>query len=332
MPTRDQAAQACSGAIAALENVMTRLDQARGRGDIELSRLVGAIDTDVQMARTALSTIAQAVEPIEADLRGHLKVAREHLCAAQPQCVIVASRYQLQQALDRIDYVAHHEGVEPGDTFPPLAELPTGLVPRDLQAERDMGERLAEALRLTAEWSMAVALPGWSWFDALQAYHEHRGWDRLPETGLPAGVTEQEAAEALWTTDYIHAVLTDPRTSDHLRDKALRHLARHAQLDQEVATVAVESPGPQPPTPKLGDEAGAVRGVPFLLEQLSELAQQSVYLWFSRMPGFMPWRVWTGPPAGTSGGQWGEGATAADALADAYRNVTSAIFDGRVVR
>lgn len=50
-------------------------------------------------------------------LRGHLKAAREHLCAAQPQCVIVASRAQLQLALDRIDYVAGREGVDPGDTF-----------------------------------------------------------------------------------------------------------------------------------------------------------------------------------------------------------------------
>jgi hypothetical protein len=54
------------------------------------------------------------------------------------------------------------------------------------EAHADM---LAEALRLTAEWANALAMPGWSWFDALSLHHARRGWDRVPETGRPAGVS-----------------------------------------------------------------------------------------------------------------------------------------------
>lgn len=357
-------------------------------------------------------------------LRGQLKAAHEALCAAQPQCVILASRHQLQAAIDRISYVAAREGIDPGDTFSPLADLRTDVldqlpVTTLMAAEEALTDRLAEALRLTAEWGMATALPGWSWFDALNEYHAARGHDPLPATGLAAGITVHTApadgpyhvatvtidaagnvhgyanadapmptitvepgtepglyhvmsdgtwvaqpgfgnsgqctracteghtyeppcelardrvdAEALWTLAHIADVLDQPFVEEHMRAKALRMLRRHEELhEQEAETATAVAAGPQPPIPELGEERGAIRGVPFLLEQLARLAGQSVYLWCRPMAqGYMPWCIWTGPPSGTSGGRWGEGETAAEALADAYRNLTSAIFDGRVVR
>jgi hypothetical protein len=271
-------------------------------------------------------------------LRSRLKAAHEALCAAQPQCVIVASRHQLQAALDRISYVAAREGIEPGDTFSPLADLrsdvldqlPTGDM---LMAERELCDRLAEALRLTAEWSMATALPGWSWFDALTEYRAARGWDVLPATGLPAGVSESEAAEPVWSLTRIRETLDEPFADEHSRAKAMRMLRWHEQREQLVPeAAAAEECAVVRDLPPLGEEVGPVRGVPFLLEQLAVLARESVYLWFNPRPGFMSWYVWTGAPSGTGGGEWGQGETAAEALADAFRRITSAIFDGRVVR
>lgn len=274
----------------------------------------------------------------EGDLRGHLKVAHEHLCSAQARCVIVASRHQLQAALDRISYVAAREGIEPGDTFSPLADLHQDVLDQlltghMLMAERELCDRVAEALRLTAEWSMAIALPGWSWFDALTEYRAERGWDVLPATGLPAGVTEAEHAEPVWSLTRIRETLDDPFTEEPTRAKAMRMLRWHEQRELAVPeAAAAEECAVARDLPPLGDEAGPVRGVPFLLEQLSTLAAESVYLWFNPRPGFVSWYVWTGTPAGTGGGEWGEGATAQEALADAFRRITSAIFDGRVVR
>lgn len=261
-------------------------------------------------------------------LRSRLKAAHEALCAAQPQCVIVASRHQLQLAIQRIEYVAAHEGIEPGDTFTPLTNQSADLINPDA----GLADRLAEALRLTAEWSQAIALPGWSWFDALTEYHEARGWDRLPATGLPAGITEAEAAEPVWSLSRIRETLDDPFVAPHEQAKAIRALRWHEQREHDVPEAAApEECAVVRDLPPLGDEAGAVRGVPFLLEQLAMLVRESVYLWFNPERN-QPWYVWTGAPAGTSGGEWGAGLTAQDALADAFRRITSAIFDGRVVR
>lgn len=73
-------------------------------------------------------------------------------------------------------------------------------------------------------------------------------------------------------------------------------------------------------------------GVQRLLEHLAAMTGESVYLWH-RLGGPGPeWRVWTGAPSGTSGGEWGAGDDAYAALADAFRRITSAIFDGRLLR
>lgn len=57
--------------------------------------------------------------------------------------------------------------------------------------------RMAEALRLTAEHQMLPRIAGWSWFDALQEYHDRRGWDRLPADGGPAGTPTSYGPGAL---------------------------------------------------------------------------------------------------------------------------------------
>jgi hypothetical protein len=74
-------------------------------------------------------------------------------------------------------------------------------------------------------------------------------------------------------------------------------------------------------------------GVPTLLRRLSDFTGESVYLWYT--PRLSPndqfrWRVWTGAPAGTGGGEWGHGPTPYRALHAAFESVVRSTFEGRI--
>jgi len=84
-------------------------------------------------------------------------------------------------------------------------------------------------------------------------------------------------------------------------------------------------------TPELAPEREALRSVPYLLERLTDLAREAVYLWHNPERN-KPWAVWTGAPCGTGGGEWGAGATAGEAIQDAYERIVAAIFAGRIER
>lgn len=73
-------------------------------------------------------------------------------------------------------------------------------------------------------------------------------------------------------------------------------------------------------------------GVPTLLRRLSDFAGESVYLWFTPPPAAdsIRWRVWTGVPTGSGGGEWGAGATPYGALQAAFENVVRSTFEGRI--
>lgn len=69
-------------------------------------------------------------------------------------------------------------------------------------------------------------------------------------------------------------------------------------------------------------------GVPKLLEHLAAIAGESVYLWL-KPDTTEKWRVWTGVPSGSGGGEWGSGSTPYAALQQAFERLTDAIFYGR---
>lgn len=73
-------------------------------------------------------------------------------------------------------------------------------------------------------------------------------------------------------------------------------------------------------------------GVPTLLRRLSDFAGESVYLWFTPPPAAdsIRWRVWTGVPTGSGGGEWGAGATPYGALQAAFENMVRSTFEGRI--
>lgn len=74
-------------------------------------------------------------------------------------------------------------------------------------------------------------------------------------------------------------------------------------------------------------------GVPALLRRLSDFTGgESVYLWFTPPPARdeIRWRVWTGVPTGTGGGEWGHGETPYDALRSAFEHVVRSTFEGRI--
>lgn len=56
----------------------------------------------------------------------------------------------------------------------------------DADRERALADRLAEALKFTAEYVGPIVLaarPGWSWFDALTDYADARGLTLVTDTG-----------------------------------------------------------------------------------------------------------------------------------------------------
>lgn len=73
-------------------------------------------------------------------------------------------------------------------------------------------------------------------------------------------------------------------------------------------------------------------GVPTLLRRLSDFAGESVYLWYTPPPAAdaIRWRVWTGVPTGSGGGEWGAGVTPYGALQAAFEHVVRSTFDGRI--
>lgn len=73
-------------------------------------------------------------------------------------------------------------------------------------------------------------------------------------------------------------------------------------------------------------------GVQQLIEHLAAITGETVYLWHTpdSSPDEWLWRVWTGPPCGTGGGEWGHGSTPFAALHAAFGNVVRAIFEERL--
>lgn len=109
-------------AVWSLRRIYDVLDRLALQGDEDASRdrqtAKQMLRWHVMHSEAEAAATAEAPARTRADaLRGHLKAAHEHLCSAQVHCVIVASRAQLGEAIDRISFVAGREGVDPGDTF-----------------------------------------------------------------------------------------------------------------------------------------------------------------------------------------------------------------------
>lgn len=70
-------------------------------------------------------------------------------------------------------------------------------------------------------------------------------------------------------------------------------------------------------------------GVPWLLQSLSVMLGESVYLWYTPPPAGddIRWRVWSGSPYGSTGGEVGRGRTADGALQEAYHSAVRRLFD-----
>lgn len=107
-------------------------------------------------------TVAETRARTRADeLRGHLKAAHEHLCSAQVHCVIVASRVQLGEAIDRISYVAGREGVDPGDTFTAPDVIDAVIEGEFTDHQAAMIIALVAVCRATHDGAHPVSAPGY---------------------------------------------------------------------------------------------------------------------------------------------------------------------------
>lgn len=76
-------------------------------------------------------------------------------------------------------------------------------------------------------------------------------------------------------------------------------------------------------------EARVAPGVPRLLEHLAAMTGENVHLMCTTSADEWRWRVWTGHPSGSGGSLLGRARTPGEALAAAYDEVVSGIFEGR---
>lgn len=106
----------------------------------------------------------------------------------------------------------------------------------------------------------------------------------------------------------------------------------HGDLLTVEGREAVATGLAEPPPAAIPEDQGP--GIPRLLEHLSSLSGENVFLWYTPPPAGddIRWRVWTGAPNGSGGGEWGRGPTAWKALHEAFERVTGAIFKGRIPR